>query len=241
MDREVNGQAVKAFAVDASPALAVDHGVIELADRRPSLVVSGINSGANLSVEVTISGTVGAALEGGAFGIPALAVSLEMDPKYHLTGKHGVDYSAAKAFTHQFAQRLLGDPLPFDVDALSLNVPSDATPKTRWRLTRLSRRRYFEPVAPDREKDDNGRPGYELIQNARQAEPDSDIWAMTVDRMVSVTPLSLDLTSRSQIGNRADSLVITPLAEPLAVNGRGKQMSRNGRVEAVAAVKQSIT
>lgn len=241
MDRELNGQVVKAFAVDASPALAVDHGVTELAGRRPSLVVSGINSGANLSVEVTISGTVGAALEGGAFGIPALAVSLEMDSKYHLTGKQDVDYTAAVAFTRQFARRLLAEPMPFDVDALSINVPSDASLETPWRMTRLSRRRYFEPVAPQRHKNGNGRPGYQLIHNVRQAEPDSDIWAVTVDRVVSVTPLSLDLTSRSHFSLQVEPLIAIPLEEAVAIHNNGKQANGNGRLEPATAVKQSIT
>jgi 5'-nucleotidase len=194
--RKIDGERVTAYAVDASPALAVIHGVVEFAPRRPSLVVSGINSGANLGTEVTISGTVGAALEGGAFGIPSLAVSLEMDPIYHLTGDDEADYSAAIAFTRRFARRLLAHALPHDVDALSINVPSDARLDTFWRFTRLSRRRYFIPTPPDR-ANGTGRPGYKLIEDLELAEPDSDVRAMKVDRVVSVTPLSLDLTSRA--------------------------------------------
>jgi len=193
--REINGERVTAYAVDASPALAVIHGVVELAPRWPALVVSGINFGANLGVEVTVSGTVGAALEGGAFGIPALAVSLEMDPAYHLTGDESASYSAAVSFTRLFARQLLAHPLPYDLDALSLNIPSDATPNTAWRLTRLSRLRYFIPTPPDRANGE-GRPGYRIVEDIKQSEPDSDLWAVKVDRVVSVTPLSLDLTSR---------------------------------------------
>lgn len=196
--RIVDGERVVAYAVDASPALAVVHGVIELAPRPPALVVSGINFGINLGIEVTISGTVGAALEGGAFGIPALAVSLEMDQAYHLTGDDAADYSAAIAFTRHFARTLLASALPHDVDALSVNIPADATPGTRWRLTRLSRLRYFVPIPPDRARG-KGRPGYKLIEDTGQAEPDSDVWALLRDRVVSVTPLSLDLTSRVDV------------------------------------------
>ena len=145
---EIEEQTVTAYAVDASPALAVIHGVTELAPRRPSLVVSGINSGANLGIEVTASGTVGAALEGGALGIPAMAVSLEMDAAYHLTGDDSADYTAARAFTRLFAERLLAHGMPYDVQALNVNIPSDATPDTPWWLARLSRRRYYLPQAP---------------------------------------------------------------------------------------------
>lgn len=196
--REIEGQPVTAFAVDASPALAVDHAVIELASRRPSLVVSGINFGANLGIEVTISGTVGAALEASAFGIPALAVSLEMGADYHLTGDARADYAASRAFIRHFAVSLLADSLPGDVDVLNVNIPARATPETSWRLTHLSRRRYFLPVPPDRANGE-GRPGYRLIENFTRAERGSDIRALLVDGMVSVTPLSLDLTSRIEL------------------------------------------
>jgi 5'-nucleotidase len=193
--REIDGTWVTAYAVDASPALAVVHGVVEFASRRPSLLVSGVNFGANLGIEVTISGTVGAALEGGAFGIPSLAVSLEMDHKYHLTGDSAADYDATKAFTRQFARLALAGASPWDVDALNVNVPAIATRDTLWRLTRLSRRRYFIPTPPDR-ANGAGRPGYKMLENIEWTEPESDVWAVMVDRVVSVTPLSLDLTSR---------------------------------------------
>jgi 5'-nucleotidase len=196
--REIDGRCVTGFAVDASPALAVDHGVIELASRRPDLVVSGINFGANLGIEVTISGTVGAALEASAFGIPALAVSLEMSADHHLTGNGKADYAASRAFVRHFAEMLLDHSLPRDVDVLNLNIPAGATRRTSWRLTRLSRHRYFLPIPPDRANGE-GRPGYRLIENVERAEPGSDIHTLLVDRMVSVTPLSLDLTSRIPI------------------------------------------
>jgi 5'-nucleotidase len=209
--REVDGETVAACAVDASPALAVVHGVVELAPRPPALVVSGINFGANLGIEVTISGTVGAALEGGAFSIPALAVSQEMDPAYHLTGHDGADCRAAVAFTRHFAQLLLTGTLPDDVDALSVNIPSDATPDTAWRFTCLSRCRYFVPVAPDRSQG-QGRPGYRVIRDLSGAEQNSDVRAVKVDRVVSVTPLSLDLTSRVDFATLASGLDARPIA-----------------------------
>jgi 5'-nucleotidase len=196
--RRIDGRRVPGFAVDASPALAVDHGVIELAPHRPALVVSGINFGANLGIEVTISGTVGAALEGSAFGIPALAVSLEMGAEHHLTGDAKADYAASRSFIRHFAAVLLAQRLPPDVDALNVNIPADATPLTSWRFTRLSRRRYFLPVPPDRANGE-GRPGYKLIENVAGADRGTDIHTLLVDRMISVTPLSLDLTSRIPI------------------------------------------
>ena len=64
-----------AYSVDGTPAQAVQHAVLELAEEKPALLVSGINYGENTGNGVTISGTVGAALEAASLGIPAIAVS----------------------------------------------------------------------------------------------------------------------------------------------------------------------
>jgi 5'-nucleotidase len=203
--RELLGEEVGGYAVDASPALAVDHGVIELAPRRPALVVSGINFGANLGIEVTISGTVGAALEAAAFGIPAFAVSQEMGTEHHLARNSVADFKAAKSFIRYFAEMALSEGMPQDVDVLSINIPASSTPISPWRLTRLSRDRYFLPVPPDRANGE-GRPGYHVIENLTGAEPGTDIHAVMVDRSISVTPLSLDLTSRVTMDGKKRSL-----------------------------------
>ena len=199
-DRKVQGQWVRAYAVDATPALAVLHGLLELAERKPGLLVSGINYGENLSVEVTISGTVGAALEAAAEAIPALAISLAMPISQHLTGGEMVDYSAAQAFAGRFSRLLLERRMPFDVDVLNVNLPSDATPETPWRLARLLRRRYFEPTAPERDNGGSARPGYRLMSAPVATEPDSDVHLLVAQGFVTVTPLSLDMTSRVDFG-----------------------------------------
>ncbi len=221
-ERTINGQSVTTYAIDASPAHAVVYAVIELAPRRPDLVVSGINLGENMSTEVTVSGTVGAALEGATFGIPALAVSLETAMAHHFSDGVGVDYAAAVDYTLYFAQRLLTRSLPYDVDVLNVNVPSSVTPDTlaadaaaaaklprSWRFTRLSRKRYFVPVPPDRE---NGVEiaGYKVMDDPTTSEPDSDIWALCVDRVVSVTPLSLDMTARVDLGTLEECFLSEP-------------------------------
>jgi 5'-nucleotidase len=190
--REIGGEQVTAYAVDASPALAVVHGVVELAPRRPSLVISGINFGSNIGRDVaTWSGTIGAALEGGAFDIPAMAVSLGMGD---YRGDETADYTTAMAVTQQFSRRLLVEALPHDVDALKVSIPADATPSTPWQITRLCCcARSWRP--PDRASG-QGRPGFGSIKDQSQIEPDSDVWALSKDHIIAVTPLSLDLTSR---------------------------------------------
>lgn len=192
----VGNNSVAAYAVDASPAQAVIHGVLELAPHRPALVVSGINLGTNLGLDVTLSGTVGAALEAAAFGIPAMAVSLEVDAAYHHhhTGDPQTDFRAAIAFTRRLARYMLNHILPHDADVLNVNIPAGATPQTGWQFTRLARRRFFMPLAPNRAQG-HGRPGYRQNEHFGGLEFDSDIWTICLERKISVTPLSLDLTA----------------------------------------------
>ncbi|MFP3897359.1 MAG: 5'/3'-nucleotidase SurE [Anaerolineales bacterium] len=196
VEPKVDSKRVEAYALDASPALAVVCAMLKLARRRPALVVSGVNRGLNVGVEVTISGTVGAALEAAAFQIPALAVSLDIPQTQDVTGDGGIDYTAARAFTRRFARQLCGGSvLPADVGVLNINVPYEATPETPWRLARLSRQRYWVPRDPGRHGED-GYFAYSCVRKVKASELGSDVRTIRVDGMVSVTPLSLDLTSR---------------------------------------------
>ncbi len=207
---EVEGQPITAYQVDASPALSVLHALFELAARPPSLTISGINFGENLGSDVTISGTVGAALQAAICGIPALAASLQTPKETHASSCGSADFAAAIHFTRLLAQLMLGTPLPPDVDVLKLDVPDDATPETPWRLTRASRHAYFTTVSPARAN--LAEPltlDYDALSRPEDTEPDSDIYALAVDRVVSIAPLSLDLTSRADFG-RIESLLRAP-------------------------------
>ena len=202
----IHGVTWKVYAIGGSPAQTVQHGILELMDEPPDLVVAGINRGENLTVSITISGTVGAALEGAAFGIPSMAVSLEM-PKEYQWGESKADFSTAAHFTAQFAQILIeGESFP-DVDVLKIDVPSDATPETPWRLTRLSRSQYYVPQSPNRKRlSQRVRVDFEIQFDEDQLEPDSDVYALRVAREVSVTPLSLDMTARVDFGELEQKL-----------------------------------
>ena len=192
---------VVAYGLTGSPALAVLYGVLVLATRKPDIVVSGINYGENLGTSVTSSGTVGAALQAAELGIAGLAVSLETDKAYHFRHGHDVDWHAAAYFTHYFAQALLCRQLPFDVDVLKIDIPTGATPETGWRVTRQSRQSYYR-VLPPRQRPLAGelvRLDYKVDVNWDSLESDSDIQAFARDRLVSVTPLSHELTSRTNL------------------------------------------
>lgn len=197
MTLNVNGREWPVYAVDGSPGQAVVHGIYDVIKGKPDLVVSGINYGENIGASITISGTVGAAIEAASLGIPALAVSMQTGQEHHLSLSRGVDFSAAGYFTHKFARALLQKQLPFDVDLLKVDVPSNATPETTWVLTRHSRERYYFPIAAKRDSlTDHGPVGYEIRYDPAQLDQDSDVYAILVERKVSVTPISVDMTSR---------------------------------------------
>ncbi len=196
----INGQQTTVYAVDGTPAQAVQHGVLELAARLPALVVSGINYGENSGNGVTISGTVGAALEAASLDIPALAISQQTPKDLHLSYSDEVDFSGAAYFARLFGEWLMNNRRPDDVDVLKIDVPWGANAETPWRETRLSRRRVYWPTRPERVSlADIGRLGYRFDADPAKAEPDSDVYALLHDRVVSVTPMSLDMTARTDM------------------------------------------
>ena len=193
----VNGKEWQVYSVDGSPGQAVLHGIFDVIRGKPALVVSGINYGENIGSGITISGTVGAALEAATLGIPALAVSMQTGREHHLSLSQDIDFSGAGFFTHLIAEKMLSQQLPVDVDVIKLDVPQDATPQTPWALTRQSRQRYYVPKPSQRDHlSDRGPVGYEIRYDPAKLEPGSDLHALLIQHEVSVTPISIDLTSR---------------------------------------------
>lgn len=186
------------YAVGGSPAQAVLHGILEIMPHAPDLVVSGINYGENVATGVTISGTVGAALEAASMGLPSLAVSLETGPEHHFSYSEEIDFSTAAFFAAYFARQMLEKQFPLDVDMLKVDVPSDATPETAWQVTRAARQAYYVPVIPLRKSwtEPGGVFHYKEAAILDESHKGSDVYVLRVQRQVSVTPLSLDLTSR---------------------------------------------
>jgi 5'-nucleotidase len=192
----VRGREWTIYSVGGSPAQAVLHGMLEIMPHKPDLVVSGINYGENVATGITISGTVGAAMEAAAMGVRALAMSLETRVEHHLSYSREVDFSAAAHFTAFFARLLLERSLPADVDLLKVDVPGEATSQTPWQVTHLAHQHYFTPTAPVRSSwEQPARVGYRLDPNL-DCEKGSDVDVLLNRRLVSVTPLSLDNTSR---------------------------------------------
>jgi len=195
---EIGGQSVTCYGVEGTPAQSVQVGVLEIAHHRPSLIVSGINYGENAGNGVTISGTVGAALEGAALGIPSIALSQQTPKDLHLTYSPLVDFSVAAQFARRFGLWMMqvDDLHTRDIDILKIDLPLDVTPQTEWRMTRVSRTRVYWPARHDSDKGKASGPIGYYQGDTSKAERDSDVYAVFEDKVVSVTPMSLDMTSR---------------------------------------------
>lgn len=192
----IGAETVHGFAIEGTPATSVKTALLELAPRRPALCVSGINYGENVGSGVTVSGTVGAALQAAADGIPGLAVSLEVDATLHNSHATTVDFSVAGYFTAQFARQLLTAQRLDDLDVLKVDVPASATTATPWQVTRQSKQRRYLPLKSAGPSQGEHSADYAPNDDLVRVEPGSDFYVLVHNQLVSVTPLSLDLTSR---------------------------------------------
>jgi len=198
---ELGFQPVGAFAVEGTPALAVRTAIVALAPRPISLAISGINYGENIGVGITVSGTLGAAIEAAGYQLPSLAVSLETDVAHHLTNTAVVDFSVAAHFARRAVIQVLEHGLPPGVDVLKLDIPCDATPSTPWKLTTLTRQRYYESTLVETASGQRCIRGYERLVNLEDLEPASDAHALLVERVISVCPLTIDLSAAGALGS----------------------------------------
>ena len=199
IELNIGGKTVIGYHCECSPARAVLHAFdVLFSGTKPSLLVSGINYGENLGANITISGTVGAAIQAAAHGVPGLAMSLQTGIENHR--KHvDLEWDAARHFCREFAAWMLKTRLPADVDILNVNVPASATVKTPWKVTRLSRQNYFvNHLADPKPASKIGEAVCRYGFDAAALEPDSDIRAI-VENVVSVTPVSIDLTARVEL------------------------------------------
>ncbi|CAD6490261.1 MAG: 5'-nucleotidase SurE1 [Candidatus Argoarchaeum ethanivorans] len=188
-----------AHAVGGTPTDAVIIGIFSIMKCLPDLVVSGFNIGENISTDaVTTSGTIGAALEASSYGVPSIAVSIQVideGDKFDDLRNYHYDFDEGIKILNRIAKRVLSYGLPSGVDLLNINLPRHATVDTPIEITRLSRKIFNTSV--NERHDPRGRPYY-WIDGDLILEDDvgTDIHAVFSSGHVSVTPLSLDATSK---------------------------------------------
>ncbi len=184
-----------AFACDGAPSDCVALAVLGLLREKIDLVVSGINSNANLGHDVTYSGTVTAAMEAAIWGMPGIAVSLDVPE--NPTGVP--DYGPAARLAGRVVRQVIEHGLPRNV-LLNVNVPYLPDEQIQGvRITRQGLRVYRDSL--DSRKDPRGRPYYWIGGEAPTGLPEegTDIGALAAGA-VSITPLHLDLTSYTAMG-----------------------------------------
>lgn len=188
--------------VDGTPSDCVHVALTGLLERKPDLVVSGINNGANMGDDTLYSGTVAAAMEGFLFGVPAIAFSLAEKGWTHL--------AAAARGARRVVEAVIADPAfaagraaPF---LLNVNFPDRAdADRLPWATTRLGRRHASEPVIA--QTSPRGDTIYWIgpAGDAREAGEGTDFHAVANGR-VSITPLQVDLTDHARLGEWAGRL-----------------------------------
>lgn len=185
-------------AVAGRPADCVKLAVAQLLPRRPDLVVSGMNAGANVGINVLYSGTVAAAIEAAFLGLPSVAVSL------YLRSEIPVDFARPCHFARQTIEQILSAGLA-PGKCVSINVPPlrpDESP-AGVRVARQCVRAWTDDY--DRRQDPRGRDYFwnSSVFRLGPTEDDTDVAALR-DRYVTVTPLQFDLTDASLLRDWRD-------------------------------------
>jgi 5'-nucleotidase len=193
---EVTIQETHAVSVSGKPTDAVIIGLYGL-DIKPSLVVSGINIGENLSYEsIMTSGTVGAALEAANHGVKSIAFSLQVenqgdkfeDPRFY---RRSFDH--AGEIVRDICERVLIQGFPRHADVINVNIP--AVIRDGYVITRLAPKLFRTGV--EQRLDPRGRPYYWINGPLlTDAEEGTDVHAVS-QGAISITPITLDCTAFS--------------------------------------------
>jgi 5'-nucleotidase len=179
------------FAVSGTPTDCVMMAIAELmADARPTLVLSGVNRGANLADDVTYSGTIAGAMEGTALGVPSVALS----QAFGLSAARDVDWSVAETHGPRLIEKLIAIGWPMDV-LMNVNFPDGDASTVRGVEATAQGKRDLQTAVLDRRIDARGVTYYWIgFKRGRSQPPEgSDLKAIHA-RRISVTPLHLNLT-----------------------------------------------
>lgn len=190
--REVEfANGLRAYSCTGTPVDCVKLAVYEVLKGRPTLLVSGINHGSNLSINVLYSGTMSAAVEGALEGIPSIGFSL-MDPSIEASFEH------TRAVVRSVTRNVLEHGIT-QGSCLNVNIPpATAGPLRGIKVCRQSRGRWEDAV--ETRTDPNGGHYYWLKGrfSSKDAGKDTDLWA-TDNGYASVVPVQFDMTAQDEL------------------------------------------
>jgi len=184
------------YGVSGTPADCVKIGVQEILQQKPDMILSGINLGSNVGINLLYSGTVSAATEGAFLGIPSVAISLNT--------KNDPDFGFPARFSRRMIQFVKENGLR-EGTALNVNIP--AVPEDQIEgisVTTQDLVRHKDKY--EKRKDPRGNVYYWLASETpvEDSIPDTDLMALRENR-ISITPISFDLTDVKE-GKRLASI-----------------------------------
>ena len=183
------------LSVDGRPADCVRLAVRSLMEKPPDLVLAGINTGANVGVNVFYSGTVAAAVEAAMLGIPAVAFSAA-------AGAGEVDFERVGGLCRWVLERLLEIGLRHS-DLVNVNIPDCAAgPPRGVRVVRQSTAEIEDLYRLDSE-DPTGR-RYVLGDEYNFIGHENDDVACLAEGYITITPLDVDMTSHRRLADLDD-------------------------------------
>lgn len=187
----VQNNGIEEYACDGKPVDCVKLAGSVILKEQPDLVVSGINHGANCSVNVLYSGTMAAALEGAIVGVPSIGFSV-------FTMKEDADFTSYIPYVRKIAENVLKNGLPDGV-SLNVNIPFvDAKEIKGIKVCRQARARWIEEFAPN--QDPSGNQYFWLTGkfSLNDDGKDTDVHALK-ENYISVVPTKIDLTAHELI------------------------------------------
>lgn len=175
------------YSTNGTPVDCVKLAWHTVLSRRPDLLLSGINHGSNAAINVVYSGTMGAAFEGCAFGIPSIGFSLT-------DHSADADFEPCRSFVRAIVKGVLANGLPQGV-CLNVNIPVIDNGPSGMRLARACQGNWSDEYVEYR--DPAGKPFYMLSGRFENHEPearDTDEWLLS-QGIVSIVPTMLDRTA----------------------------------------------
>ncbi|MBN1299507.1 MAG: 5'/3'-nucleotidase SurE [Actinobacteria bacterium] len=174
------------YSVDGTPADCVKLAINAIIKKKPDILISGINRGANVGENIIYSGTVSAATEGTIYGIPAIAASVD--------SFRDLDYSFAAAFIKKVADLILGLKKFPKRTLLNVNIPAVEEKEIKGiKITRQSDVKFRDIFI--KRVDPRGREYYWMDGQYETCKCDSDTdFAALRSNFISITPIQHDMT-----------------------------------------------
>lgn len=194
---DTGGKKIKAYHIDCTPALVMKFAFTTIfREKKPDLVISGINYGENIGSDITVSGTLGAAFEASSIGIPAIAASLQTAIEFH--HEYGdLDWTGAEYFLNMFTKKFINSEGFSGFNILKIDIPDSADKDTPWIKTSLTDLPYYKNVILDGNITSSLNEMKLELNTTGNHKKGTDAYTVITDRKVSATPIITDMTANN--------------------------------------------